>query len=135
MNNFLLKLKEVLGSNNFRVSVFSLVALLLSYNGIEIDKTPQEISDLFTNQNFIGVLLTLVMNFLNPVFKLVQKIISKTWSWDFFQSENFRTQLLTIVTIILGVVSNQYLVSVLIAATIQLINWVGHLLSKPKQVA
>ena len=93
------KLKDTAGSQNFFVSLISVLLLSFELNGLNTGADPEQIYDAVTSGDTGRILSIVLLNFLNPVLKLVQG--DATWSWGFLRSPNFWTQVTT--TILLGV--------------------------------
>lgn len=87
------KIKATAGSQNFFVSLISLLLLTFELNGLSTGADPENIFDAITSGDAGRILSILLINFLNPILKLVQK--QETWSWDFLKSVNFWTQAVT----------------------------------------
>lgn len=128
------KLIEVLGSSNAMISVLSIVLLGLTSNDIFLDQTPQELIDMFTGKNAGQIVTLLLINFFGPASKLVRKFMAKEWSWDFIKSANFQTQILSLITIVIGAVADQALTGILVALLLQVWNLIVHLLKPAKNV-
>ena len=126
------KILEVLKSQNAFVSYVSIFLLALSTNGILVQGTPEEIINLFTGKQAGEIIAVLVLNFFTPLYKLAQKIIAKQWDWTFLKSENFLTQVLSIVTLVAGALLGQELAGVAVALGMQVINFVKHLIRPAK---
>lgn len=93
-----LKVLSTLDSRNFFVSLVSIFLLSFELNGLSTGADPGQVVDAISAKD-IGLIASLVLlNFLNPVLKLIQKTAS--WSWAFLKSPNFWTQVGT--TVIAG---------------------------------
>lgn len=93
------KTQEVLGSQNFFVSLITLIFLALNFNGAGIpDGVAAEIYESFKTGNITTIFFVLFPNLINPIIKIVK---NKVWSWDFVRSANFWTQLGTVLLMLL----------------------------------
>lgn len=127
------KLLSVLESRNALVSVLTILVSFFTVNGIEIETSPNQIIDLFTNQNFQGVLAILIANFLAPLSKLIAKYMKKELSWKLWiQSDNFKAQVISLVAIILSAYFNETIVGILVTMIVQIANFIIHLLENEK---
>ena len=124
------KLSATLGSQNFFITILSIVLLGLQSNGIETGYTADGIFALFEDQNLTSALVLVVINFLNPIIKLVNSIVKKTWSWAFIRSQNFQTQLLSVVTILLSLFLDEVSTGIVISIVLNIWNLVVHLIEK-----
>lgn len=124
------KLSATLGSQNFFVTILSIVLLGLQSNGIETGYTADGIFALFEDQNLTSALVLVVINFLNPIIKLVNSIVKKTWSWAFIRSQNFQTQLLSVATILLSLFLDEVSTGIVITIVLNIWNLVAHLIEK-----
>lgn len=127
MKEFLKKLSEVLGSQNFFVALVSIFLTLLSINNIQVEGSPRYIVDLFWGKNSEQTALLLV-NFANPLLKLVKKVLDKTLNWkEVVKSSNFRTNVLSLFAIILGAYMGEEMASTIIVLLVQAINMFFHI--------
>ena len=124
------KLSATLDSRNFFVTLLSIVLLALQSNGIETGYTADGIFALFEDQNLTSALVLVVINFLNPIIKLVSKIVNKEWSWIFIRSQNFQTQLLSVATILLSLFLDEVSTGIVITIVLNIWNLVAHLIQK-----
>lgn len=93
------KIAATAGSRNFFISLVSTTLLTLEMNGLGTGADPGNIVDAITSADIGRILSILLLNFLNPIMKIIQKQVE--WSWDFLRSPNFWTQVVT--TILVGV--------------------------------
>jgi len=91
------KILDTFGSQNFLVSIFTIIFAAFAANGLPIDLDPGEAAQTIGEGNITAIATMFVVNLLNPVFKLINK--SATWSWDFIRSVNFWTQSLTVILV------------------------------------
>lgn len=89
------KILATAGSQNFFVSLISLFLLSFELNGLSTGADPNGIYEALASGEIGRITSILLLNFLNPILKLVQN--SATWSWDFLKSKNFLTQAATAV--------------------------------------
>lgn len=128
------KLIDVLGSSNALLNVLSIFILALASNDIYLEQTPEELINMFSGKSS-GQLLTLVLiNFFSPATKLVKKLMSKEWSWDFLKSANFQTQILSFLTVIASSLAGEVFAGILVALVLQVWNLIVHLLKPVKNV-
>lgn len=132
MQIILKKLAEVLGSQNAFVSILSILLLAFSTNDIVIDQSPEELIALFDGKTGVQIITVLFVNFFNPISKLVQKLIKGGFSFEFLKSRNFQTQILSLITIIVGSLLSEPLTSIVVALVLQVWNLVSHLIKAPK---
>jgi len=93
------KVADTAGSRNFFVSFVSVLLLMLEMNGLGTGADPGNIVDAITSADLGRILSILLLNFLNPIMKIIQKQVE--WSWDFLRSPNFWTQVAT--TLLIGI--------------------------------
>lgn len=135
MKTVLAKLLEVLESRNAFVTYISIILLGLSYNSIPVEFTPNQIIDMFVGKNAGEILAVLLLNFFNPLSKMINKLIKKEWSWGFIKdSQNFITQLTTLLALIIGAFMDQMAAGIIVSILLQLWNLVTHLSKKPQNV-
>lgn len=128
------KLIDVLGSSNALLNVLSIFILALASNDIYLEQTPEELINMFSGKSS-GQLLTLVLiNFFGPATKLVKKLMSKEWNWDFLKSANFQTQILSFLTVIASSLAGEVFAGILVALVLQVWNLIVHLLKPVKNV-
>ncbi len=126
------KLKEVLGSQNFLTSVFSLVLLAITANGIELNASPEELSDLFYGKNIGQIGSILLIQFFTPLMKIGRTIVKGDFSFAFTKSANFTTNVLTLVALLLGAFFDEQMVSIIVAFIVQGLNLIIHLMKPAK---
>ncbi len=126
------KLKEVLGSQNFLTSVFSLVLLAITANGIELNTSPEELSDLFYGKNIGQIGSILLIQFFTPLMKIGRTIVKGDFSFAFTKSANFTTNVLTLVALLLGAFFDEQMVSIIVAFIVQGLNLIVHLMKPAK---
>jgi len=124
------KLSQVLDSRNFFVTFISLLLLAMGANSIETGYTADGIFDLFKDASVSQILVLVIINFLNPLIKLVNKVVNKEWSWAFIKSQNFQTQVLSIVTILLSFIFDEVTTGIVTTIVLNLWNLVSHLIQK-----
>jgi len=124
------KLSQVLDSRNFFVTLISLLLLAMGANSIETGYTADGIFDLFKDASVSQILVLVIINFLNPIIKLVKKVVDKEWSWAFIKSQNFQTQVLSIVTILLSFIFDEVTTGIVTTIFLNLWNLVSHLIQK-----
>ena len=95
------KIIDTLGSRNFYVSLVTLVLLAFEANNLPININPGELVDTVLTRDLGGILSILLLNFLNPIMKLANKMA--TWSWAFLRSPNFWTQITTVLLSLIAV--------------------------------
>lgn len=132
MNTILKKLSEILDSRNALVTIASIVLLLFSANNIAINASADELVDLLYGRNLGEIASVLVLNFLNPIFKLGKKFVDKSFNWSFLTSSNFLAQLSTLLTLIVAALWGEGLAGVIVATVIQIYNLAIHVFQKPK---
>lgn len=124
------KLSATLGSENFLVTGLSLLLLALQANNIETGYTAEGIVALFQDANLTSILVLLIVNFLNPIIKLVNKIVKKEWSWAFLRSQNFQTQILSVATILFSLFLDEVSTGIVTTIVLNVWNLVAHLIQK-----
>lgn len=124
------KLSEVLSSTNAFVTYVSIILIATSFNGVDFGVTATELLDLFKDKNVTQILSVILLNFLNPLAKLVKKLVDKEWSWDFWKSQNFFTQVMTVLTLVLSNYLGEELAGLLISFGLQAYNFIYHLVKK-----
>lgn len=126
------KLTSTLDSRNFFVTLISILLAALQFNSIETGYTAEGIFDLFKDANLSSALILLVVNFLNPIMKIVNKVINKGFDWSFVKSRNFVTQVLSLLTILISALFDEITVGIISALVVNVWNLVSHLLDKDK---
>lgn len=126
------KISSTLDSRNFFVTILSMVLVALQFNAIETGYTAEGIYDLFKDANLTSALVLVIINFLNPIIKLVNKIVTKTFNWEFLKSQNFTTQVLSLITIILAVFLDQVETGLVSALILNAWNLISHIVQKNK---
>ena len=134
MQIILKKLAEVLSSQNAFVNLLSILLLAFSTNDIVIEQTPEELINMFQGKTGVQIVMILFLNFFTPLSKLVQKLIKSEFSLEFIKSRNFQTQLLSLITIIVGAFLSEPLTAVVVALVLQVWNLISHLIKSPKTV-
>lgn len=134
MEKLRVKAVGTLDSRNFFVTFISIILLAASGQDVIFDQTPEEIYNLFQGQEILGILSIVVLNFLNPVTKLVTKIIKKQWSWDFVKSMNFQTQATSFVALILASWLGEELGGIVLALAVNVVNLIVHLAQKKPEL-
>ncbi len=134
MQIILKKIAEVLSSQNAFVNLLSILLLAFSTNDIVIDQSPEELVSMFQGKTGVQIVMILFLNFFTPLSKLVQKLIKSEFSLEFIKSRNFQTQLLSLITIIVGAFLSEPLTAVVVALVLQVWNLVSHLIKSPKTV-
>jgi hypothetical protein len=134
MQIILKKIAEVLSSQNAFVNLLSILLLAFSTNDIVIEQTPEELVNMFQGKTGVQIVMILFLNFFTPLSKLVQKLIKSEFSLEFIKSRNFQTQLLSLITIIVGAFLSEPLTAVVVALVLQVWNLVSHLIKSPKTV-
>lgn len=124
------KLSATLGSQNFLITALSLLLLALQSNNIETGYTAEGIVDLFKDANLTSIVVLLIVNFLNPIIKLVNSIIKKEWSWAFLRSQNFQTQILSVGTILFSLFLDEVSTGIVTTIVLNVWNLVAHLIQK-----
>jgi hypothetical protein len=134
MQIILKKIAEVLSSQNAFVNLLSILLLAFSTNDIVIEQTPEELVNMFQGKTGVQIVMILFLNFFTPLSKLVQKLIKSEFSLEFIKSRNFQTQLLSLITIIVGAFLSEPLTAIVVALVLQVWNLVSHLIKSPKTV-
>jgi len=129
MNN---KISSTLDSRNFFVTIISMVLIALQFNAIETGYTADGIYDLFKDSTLTSALVYVVVNFLNPIIKLVNKFITKSFDWTFVKSQNFITQILSAVTILLSLFLDDVATGLVSTLILNAWNLVSHIIQKNK---
>lgn len=94
------KLQATLSSQNFFVSLISVILLAFELNNLSLGVGAEQIVDTVSSGDVGRIAALFLVNFLNPILKLVQK--TAQWTWGFLRSPNFWTQLATVVLVALS---------------------------------
>lgn len=129
-SNNMNKLSNVLQSRNFFVTLVSIVLMVLQYNAIEVDYTAEGIVDMFTGTTLANALVLALVNFINPIMKIVSKLANKTFDWGFKNSTNFITQVLTLITVVVAVFFDEIAAGMIAALILNVWNLVSHIIKK-----
>ena len=124
------KLSNVLQSRNFFVTLVSIILLVLQYNAIEVDYTAEGIVDMFSGTTLANALVLALVNFINPIMKIVKKLVDKTFDWSFKNSTNFITQVLTLITVVVAVFFDEIAAGMIAALILNVWNLVSHIIKK-----
>jgi hypothetical protein len=124
------KLSNVLQSRNFFVTIVSIILLVLQYNAIEVDYTAEGIVDMFSSTTLANALVLALVNFINPIMKIVKKLVDKTFDWSFKNSTNFITQVLTLITVVVAVFFDEIAAGMIAALILNVWNLVSHIIKK-----
>lgn len=95
-------MKKVLNSTNFWVTIISIVFGLLYSNGIDIGMTPEQFVSELLGKNTLEIVIFIGVNLYNPIVKIVSKIKNKAWTLDWVYSDNFKTQVGSVISIIVA---------------------------------
>lgn len=121
-------MKNVLNSSNFWVTVISIIFGLLYSNGIVLNITPEELVTKLLGSNTLELILFIGMNLINPVVKIVNKIKNKEWTWKWVYSDNFRTQVGSVIAIVVSGYFGDVVAGLVIAVVMNIWNLIAHLL-------
>jgi len=124
------KLSNVLQSRNFFVTLVSIILLVLQYNAIEVDYTAEGIVDMFSGTTLANALVLALVNFINPIMKIISKLANKTFDWGFKNSTNFITQVLTLITVVVAVFFDEIAAGMIAALILNVWNLVSHIIKK-----
>jgi len=124
------KLSSTLDSRNFFVTLLSIVLSALQFNSIDLNHTAEGIFDLFKDANLSSAFVIIIVNFLNPLIKIGNKVLSKSFDWGFIKSQNFGTQVLSLLTILFTAFFDQVSVGIVSVLILNVWNLVSHLLTK-----
>lgn len=142
------KITSTLESRNFFVSLVSIVLLALEANNLSLGTDAGTIIDTVASADVGRIVSLVLVNFLNPIMKIVTKTAS--WSWDFLKSPNFWTQVATVVLVglsLLGIlfpegaaanivqaIFGKEFLAIAVALVINLINPLYHFIFDRKKV-
>ena len=129
------KLKDVLGSKNFLVSLISIVLLGFSSNSIDVGYTSEGLYSLFNGKAGNELITTGILFAFNSGFKIYLSIKEKGFSFAFLKSSNFVAAFISVISVVIGGVLNEPLSGIAIALATQVVNLVYHLFLPPKEVA
>jgi hypothetical protein len=142
-------MKDSLKSQNFFVSLVTLVLLAFEANNLTLNVSAEQVVDTFLTRDAGAILSLVVLNFANPILKLISK--ASEWSWDFTKSANFWTQVATVVLagiaifglefpadaapeLVQSYYTNQFSI-ISVAIVINLVNPIYHFLKKKPDAA
>ena len=128
------KLKDVLGSKNFLVSLISIILLGFSSNSIEVGYTADGLYSLFQGKAGNELITTILLFAFNSGFKIYLSIKEKGFTFAFVKSSNFVAALISVISVVIGGVLNEPLSGIAIALATQVVNLIYHLFLPPKQV-
>ena len=128
------KVSQVFDSKNFYVTIIGMVLLALEGNNILVSQSADEIYNIFESNEGFELISILTVFFANPLFKLVSKIIAKEFSFDFFFSSNFQTQIVTFLTVLVTafIGNDELLAGIAVSLIINVVNLVSHLIKNKK---
>lgn len=142
-------MKNSLKSQNFFVSLVTLLLLAFEANNLSVNISAQTVVDTLLTRDAGAILSLLVLNFANPILKLISN--ASAWSWKFTRSPNFWTQIITVAlaaTALLGLefpadaapelvsayYTNQFSI-ISVALVINLINPIYHFIKNKRDAA
>ena len=128
------KVSQVFDSKNFYVTIIGMVLLALEGNNILVSQSADEIYNIFESNEGFELISILTVFFANPMFKLVSKIIAKEFSFDFFSSSNFQTQIVTFLTILVTafIGNDELLAGIAVSLIINVVNLISHVVKNKK---
>ena len=128
------KVSQVFDSKNFYVTIIGMVLLALEGNNILVSQSADEIYNIFESNEGFELISILTVFFANPLFKLVSKIIAKEFSFDFFFSSNFQTQIVTFLTVLVTafIGNDELLAGIAVSLIINVVNLISHLVKNKK---
>jgi hypothetical protein len=142
-------MKNSLKSQNFFVSLVTLLLLAFEANNLTVNINPEQVVDTLLSRDAGAIISLVVLNFANPILKLISN--ASSWSWGFTRSPNFWTQVVTVAlaaTALIGLefpadaapelvsayYTNQFSI-ISVAVVINLINPIYHFLKGKKDVS
>lgn len=126
-------MKKPINSTNLWVTIISILSAgIAAGSGINIPLEPAAILAALATKQGVALIMFFVVNFSNPVLKLVKKIKDGKWSWDFLLSTNFQTQVGSLFTLILSMWFDEGLIGMILAGIMQAYNFLVHLAVKQK---
>jgi hypothetical protein len=142
-------MKDSLKSQNFFVSLVTLVLLAFEANNLTLNVSADQIVDTFLTRDAGAILSLVVLNFANPILKLISR--TAEWDWGFTRSANFWTQVATVVLagiaifglefpegagpeLVQAYYTNQFSI-ISVAIVINLVNPIYHFLKKKENAA
>ncbi len=121
-------MKKVLNSTNFWVTIISIVFGLLYSNGIDIGMTPEQFVSELLGKNTLEIVIFIGVNLYNPIVKIVSKIKNKAWTWDLVYSDNFKTQVGSVISIIVAAYFGDVVAGMVLAVIFNVLNLITHLI-------
>ena len=88
-------MKKSIQSQNFFVSLVTLILLAFEANALSVNVGAEQIVSVLGSKDAGAIISLFVLNFINPIMKLLNK--TQEWDWGFLKSPNFWTQALTVV--------------------------------------
>jgi hypothetical protein len=88
-------MKKSIQSQNFFVSLVTLILLAFEANALSVNVGAEQIVSVLASKDAGAIISLFVLNFINPIMKLLNK--TQEWDWGFLKSPNFWTQSLTVV--------------------------------------
>jgi len=88
-------MKKSIQSQNFFVSLVTLILLAFEANALSVNVGAEQIVSVLASKDAGAIISLFVLNFINPIMKLLSK--TQEWDWGFLKSPNFWTQSLTVV--------------------------------------
>lgn len=126
------KLKEVLASKNFLVTLVTIVLGFITANEIQVQLTPEQVADGIMGKDFLAIASFVLLNFFNVLTKIGAKFLDKTWSWAWLKSKNFLTQVLSVLSILVGAYFDATVAGIIVAVVANIINLITHLSAPAK---
>lgn len=121
------KLGEVVRSRHFITQIIGIVLMFFASIGIvDTGVTAEDLYDLFTGTNGSELVTLIVIYVATPLSKLYTKFVRKEVIWDYFKTDNFKTMLGTILTLIAGVWLDEQIVSIVVGVLLNLLNIIGY---------
>lgn len=93
-------IKKSLNSRNFFISILNVIFGAFAINGIDFNIPAEDVVNVFTSKDLTAILMMIAVNFIGPLFKLIQKEV--VFTFDFLKSKNFWMQSSTFIVALLA---------------------------------
>ena len=90
--------------------------------------TPEQFVSELLGKNTLEIVIFIGVNLYNPIVKIVSKIKNKAWTWDWVYSDNFKTQVGSVISIIVAAYFGDVVAGLVLAVIFNVWNLITHLI-------
>lgn len=96
------KFFDVLKSQNFLVTIYTIITSIFAYNQVTLTVDPADISASFNDSSTDAIITTAILLFLNPTIKIIRSIGENGFNTGFLKSSNFWVQVGSAILLVAG---------------------------------